>query len=206
MPATTTYAGPMPISATPPAPVTAPNTRAVSDVVRERPSAPSSISPRIVCPTSTCRITMSEGRSRPASAAITNTCHGRSAPARVSAARTAASTAYTPRVMQSRVRCPIRSPSRPKKGENSEPSQPSAATDNPPAAAPSRWWTGCTTRGSAPPSRTPTTWPGRPATGNESCERRRVKPSPHATSSDAQPPAGTLISLLDRWQSARLRR
>ena len=40
MPVTTAYAGPMPISATPAVPVNAPATRAVSEVVRERPSAP----------------------------------------------------------------------------------------------------------------------------------------------------------------------
>jgi hypothetical protein len=74
-------------------PAIAPATRAVSEVVREIPSAPSSMPGRMVCPTSTCRITMSEGRIRPASADIANTCHGVSASLSVSAVSTPASSA-----------------------------------------------------------------------------------------------------------------
>lgn len=60
------YAGPMPISATPPAPAKAPATFAMSAVVRERPIAPISTSGRMVWPMSTLRIAWSEGRARPA--------------------------------------------------------------------------------------------------------------------------------------------
>ena len=91
-PVTTAYAGPMPTSATPLVPASAPATRAVSAVVREMPSAPRSISGRIVWPTSACRITLSDGRSRPATATIANTCQGLSALLSVSAVSTAAST------------------------------------------------------------------------------------------------------------------
>jgi hypothetical protein len=117
----------MPISATPPAPAKAPAMRAVSDVVRESPSATRSISRRMVCATTTLRNIWSEGRSRPASAATTNTCHGTRAPLSVRAASKVASRAYAARAMQSSVRCPMRSPSMPKKGEKREPSQPRAA-------------------------------------------------------------------------------
>ncbi len=90
---TTTYAGPMPIIATPPAPAIAPNTRAVSDVVRVSATARSRTPGGMVWPTSAWRITMSEGRSRPASVAMVKTCHGSSCSVSVSAASAAARTA-----------------------------------------------------------------------------------------------------------------
>ena len=83
----------MPISATPAVPASAPTTRAVSEVVREMPSAPSSMPGGMVCPTSTWRITMSEGRIRPAIAAMANTCQACSVSLKVSTIRIAASTA-----------------------------------------------------------------------------------------------------------------
>ncbi len=56
----------MPMSATPPAPISAPAMRAMSEVVRERPSAAIRLSGGMVWPTSTARIAWSEGRIRPA--------------------------------------------------------------------------------------------------------------------------------------------
>jgi hypothetical protein len=83
----------MPRSATPPVPASAPAMRAVSEVVREMPSALMRNSGRMVWPMSTYRIPTSDGFSRPAIAAMTKTCHGTSALLNASTVTMPASTA-----------------------------------------------------------------------------------------------------------------
>ena len=93
MAVTRAYTGPMPSMATPAVPVSAPITRALSEVVREIPSARISRPGGMVWPTSTWRITLSDGLISPAMPAMVNTCHACSEPLQISAVSTAASSA-----------------------------------------------------------------------------------------------------------------
>src|SRR5687768_17481223 len=73
----------MPSVATSPAPASAPAIRAESEVVRCMLIAPTRWAAGMMSPTSAARIPMSEGRTRPISAAITNTCTGPRTPMNV---------------------------------------------------------------------------------------------------------------------------
>ena len=73
------------------APMRAPAMRAKSCVVRENPMALTSSRSAMVSPTSALRITRSDGRTRPASAAMANTAAGSSLSVRPRAARQPAS-------------------------------------------------------------------------------------------------------------------
>ena len=80
------------MSATPAVPATAPTTRALSEVVREVERAHEQRG-GMVWPTSTWRITLSEGRNRPAMAAMVKTCQACRASLQMSSVSAAASTA-----------------------------------------------------------------------------------------------------------------
>ena len=83
----------MPNSARTPAPASAPATRAESLVVRAMLIAPISRSAGIVSATSAPRTPMSDGRTRPASVAMTSTSRGVTAPANASTISRAPSSA-----------------------------------------------------------------------------------------------------------------
>ena len=63
----------MPYAATAPAPASAPAMRAVSEVLRDKPRAPSNCAGGMVCAISELRSSRSEERTRPATPAITST-------------------------------------------------------------------------------------------------------------------------------------
>ncbi len=69
----------MPTAANRPAPASDPTMRAESDVVREAPMALTKRSGGMVSATRALRIARSDGRTRPATVAMMNTCSGRSA-------------------------------------------------------------------------------------------------------------------------------
>ena len=83
----------MPNKATTPAPAKAPAMRAESEVMREMPSAPSKCRGGKVCAIKALRIIMSEGRSTPAKAAISNTVKGVSALSQANSMKQAAKAA-----------------------------------------------------------------------------------------------------------------
>ncbi len=83
----------MPIAANRPAPVSAPKMRAVSEVVRAMPIAAVSEAGGMVSAISAPRSPMSDGRTRPVSAASTSTIVGLSVPVKASVISVAATSA-----------------------------------------------------------------------------------------------------------------